>query len=46
MDGGMVNRTEQVGLTGKQGVVQVEMGGETNVVHMGGWMGHMAMSTL
>ena len=41
---------EQVCLAGK-GVVQVEMGAETNMVHMGGedafgWIGHMAMSSL
>ena len=43
----MVNRAKLVGLTGEQGVVQVEMGGEGNMVDMGGWMGHMAMmSTL
>ena len=43
-------RAEQVGLAG-EGVVQVEMGGEANMVHVGveaalGWIGHMAMSTL
>ena len=40
-----MDRAEQVGLAG-QGVVQVDMGGEANMVHMGGWMGHMAMSTV
>ena len=43
-------RVEQVCLAGK-GVVQVEMGAETSMVHMGGeaglgWIGHMAMSSL
>ena len=40
----------QVAVAG-EGVVEVEMGWEANVVHMGGeaglgWVGHMAMSTL
>ena len=43
-------RAEQVAVAGK-GVMQVERGWETNMVHMGSeavlcWMGHMAISTL